>query len=152
VTLTSDVSRTVADVMVTDPKTMAPEVTVGDVRAVFRNDHVHMVLLTEAGILIGTVVRDDLHDAPDDVPALSLARLAGRTVLASAPTDAAGRVLIATGARRLAVVDEGGVLLGLLCLKRRRTGFCSDLDVGARAAEVTEPSSGQRRWTVSGER
>ena len=41
--------------------------------------------------------------------------------------------LIAAGARRLAVVDGHGLLRGLVCLKRRRTGFCSDLDVRARA-------------------
>lgn len=133
--LTFDVSSAVADVMITDPKTMASDVTVGDVRAVFRNDHVHMALLTEGKVLIGTVVRDDLRDAADDAPALPLARLAGRTIQGSTSTDAAGRVLDDSGARRLAVVDEGGGLLGLLCLKRRRTGFCSDRDVGARAAE-----------------
>jgi len=39
-----------------------------------------------------------------------------------------------TGRRRLAVVDDGGVLVGLLCLKRTGRGFCSDLDVASRAA------------------
>ncbi len=41
-------------------------------------------------------------------------------------------MLLARGRRRLAVVDERGALLGLLCLKRRLTGFCSDADVAAR--------------------
>jgi hypothetical protein len=31
-----------------------------------------------------------------------------------------------TGRRRLAVVDEDGTLLGLLCLKATGLGFCSD--------------------------
>lgn len=124
--------RTVGEVMVTDPKTMASDVAAGDVRAVFQNDHVHLVLLTEAGVLLGTLVREDLHDAPDDAPALPLAVLSGRTIRPTASAEEAGQVLVATGARRLAVVDHEGALLGLLCLKRRRTGFCSDLDVGAR--------------------
>ena len=39
------------------------------------------------------------------------------------------------GTRRLAVVDDDGDLLGLLCLKRTLDGFCSDADVRARALE-----------------
>ena len=34
--------------------------------------------------------------------------------------------MITTGIRRLAVVDGDLRLLGLLCLKASRTGFCSD--------------------------
>lgn len=137
--LAVDSTPTVGEVMVTDPKTMPPDVAVSDVRAVFRNDHVHLVLLTEAGVLLGTLVRDDVRDAPDEAPALPLAVLSGRTVPPTASADEAAQVLVATDARRLAVVDGDGVLLGLLCLKRRRTGFCSDRDVRARAADVTTP-------------
>ncbi len=42
--------------------------------------------------------------------------------------------LIHRGLRRLAVVDDNGLLMGLLCLKRKLTGFCSDADVAARGA------------------
>ncbi len=126
--------RTVVEVMVTEPKTMPPGVTTGDVRAAFRDDHVHMVLLTDAGALVGTLVREDLREAPDAAPARGLANLAGRTVAPSAPADEVRGLMLAAGARRLAVVDRQGALLGLLCLKRSRTGFCSDRDVAARAA------------------
>ena len=37
--------------------------------------------------------------------------------------------------RRLAVVDPQGRLLGLLCLKRSRRGFCSAEDVAERDRE-----------------
>lgn len=47
--------------------------------------------------------------------------------------DAARELLIDRGLRRLAVVDHDGTLLGLMCLKRTRTGFCSDEDVASRA-------------------
>lgn len=123
----------VGAVMITEPKTMTTDATVAEVKAVFRDDHVHMVLLTESGVLAGTLVRADVHDAADAAPALPLAVLAGRTIPPSASVEEARRALVATGARRLAVVDGDGVLLGLLCLKRSRTGFCSDLDVRARA-------------------
>ena len=128
-----DSRRIVGEAMITDPKTMPREVTVGEVRAVFGNDHVHMVLLTEAGVLVGTLVRADLHGAPADAPAGPLAVLEQRTIRPSASTWEAARALDAAGTRRLAVVDGDGVLLGLLCLKRRRNGFCSDRDVRARS-------------------
>ncbi|MDP3966681.1 MAG: hypothetical protein Q8Q02_00245 [Nocardioides sp.] len=35
--------------------------------------------------------------------------------------------------RRLAVVDDDGLLVGLVCLKARGTGFCSNADVTTRA-------------------
>ena len=34
--------------------------------------------------------------------------------------------LLENGIRRAAVVDDGGRLLGLLCLKRHGNGFCTD--------------------------
>jgi hypothetical protein len=34
--------------------------------------------------------------------------------------------LLGEGRRRLAVIDESGRLLGLLCLNREGTGYCSD--------------------------
>jgi hypothetical protein len=46
-----------------------------------------------------------------------------------------------TGQRRTAVISADGRLLGLLCLKARGTGFCSDGDVRARALE--EASGGR---------
>jgi CBS domain-containing protein len=118
--------------MITDPKTLASDATVGTVRAAFANEHVHMVLLADAGVLVGTLVRDDLGDAHDDDPARPLAVLAGRTIHPAASEDVALRALVASDARRLAVVDDDGLLVGLLCLKRRRTGFCSDDDLRAR--------------------
>jgi len=42
------------------------------------------------------------------------------------------RLLIDHGIRRVAVVNADGSLLGLMCLKQRMRGFCSDGDVAAR--------------------
>jgi hypothetical protein len=47
--------------------------------------------------------------------------------------DTVNKLLIERGLRRLAVIDHDGTLLGLMCLKRSRTGFCSDEDVASRA-------------------
>lgn len=139
------VGRTVGQVMVTHPKSLPVDATVGEVLDVFDDDHVHMVLLVEGAILRGTLER---HDFPADLrsasardrrtmdrPALILASLSGRTVSPTMPVLAARELLLARRSRRSAVVDERGALLGLLCLKRRLTGFCSDADVAARAAD-----------------
>ncbi len=128
--------RTAGDVMIRLPKTLPVDTSVEQARACFTDDHVHMLLLTESGRLMGTLVRDDLPDTVDQAGlALPHSRLSGRTVRSDAPAEQVRVRLLAYGQRRLAVVDENGVLLGLLCLKRRRTGFCSDADVEARKAE-----------------
>jgi hypothetical protein len=41
----------------------------------------------------------------------------------------------ATGRRRAAVIRDDGKLVGLLCLKASRSGFCSEEDVRARALD-----------------
>jgi CBS domain-containing protein len=127
---------TVEDVMVTVPKTMPPTATVADARALFADDHVHMALIAASGTLLGTLVRDDLPESGDDAqPALSRSRLTGRTVAPAEPAEEVRVRLIRRGQRRLAVVDDDGALTGLVCLKRKLTGFCRDADVAARSAE-----------------
>ncbi len=127
---------TVKDVMVTAPATMRPTATVADARAFFEDDHIHMALIASSGRLLGTLVRADLDDLDDDAaPALSRSRLDGRSVALDEPAEDVRVRLIAHGLRRLAVVDDAGALAGLLCLKRKLTGFCTDADVTARAAE-----------------
>jgi CBS domain containing-hemolysin-like protein len=139
------IGKTVAQVMVTEPKTLPVTATVGEVRDVFDDDHVHMVLLVEGAILRGTVERDDLGRQPEanrrDGSALALASLQGRTLSPTTPALLAREMLLARDSRRAAVVDKHGALLGLLCLKRRLTGFCSDEDVAARAADHGRPGT-----------
>ena len=127
---------TVEDVMVTAPKTMAPTATVADAREFFEDDHVHMALIARAGVLLGTLVRADLTALGEDaMPALSRSRLDGRSVAPHEPAEEVRVRLIVQGQRRLAVVDDTGVLAGLVCLKRKLTGFCGDTDVAAQAAD-----------------
>ena len=128
----------VREVMLRRPKTLPADASVADVRAALDDAHVHLVLLVRDGVLRGTVSRDDLRDGPAagvpaaGVPALAVGRLVGRTVDADVDIDVARARLVATGQRRLAVVGPGPVLLGLLCLKRDGSGFCSDAGVAAR--------------------
>lgn len=127
---------TVAEVMVADPKVLSEDATVAQVRAALEDDHVHMVLLTRDALLCGTVIRGDVPDSVSDAQeAIRFAHLGGRTVSATMPAHAALQRLVARQQRRLAVVDDRGMLIGLLCLKRRGNGFCSERDVAARAQE-----------------
>lgn len=143
---------TVDDAVLRRPKTLGADATAGDVRALL-GDHVHAALLVEGRRLVGVVVRADLGDgdsdsdgagdgaAPDGAPALPLARLEGRTVRSGTPLDDAQRLLAASGLRRLAVVDDTGALVGLLCRKRRGDGWCTDAGVAARRRERTGRSA-----------
>ncbi|HKT03989.1 MAG TPA: CBS domain-containing protein [Rugosimonospora sp.] len=126
---------TVADAMIRAPKVCGPATTVAQVRDQFRDDHVHAVLIVAGGILLSIVERPDLDAVPAHLPARRVGRRYGRTVSPDADLDATRRAMTGARRRRLAVVDERGRLLGLLCLKRTGTGFCSDADVRARADE-----------------
>jgi CBS domain-containing protein len=128
--------RTVDQVMVTIPKTLDASSTVSTVRAALANDHVHMVLLVDGRRLLGTVTAADLASAVDpDSPAVAFSSLRGRIVQPGRPVRVVMASMVATGRRRLAVVDDDHRLLGLLCLKRTLDGFCTDDGVRARAAE-----------------
>ena len=126
---------TVAEVMLRRPLVLPATASLATVASVLADDHVHLVLLTEGRRLVGTVARDDLPEqASRAEPALPWARLDGRTVGPEASAEEVRLDLLRSGRRRFAVVDERGDLLGLVCLKQRRTGFCSDDEVAARAA------------------
>jgi hypothetical protein len=100
----------------------------------FEDDHVHMALMAASGVLLGTLVRADLIDLSDDaMPALSRSCLDGRLVAGHESAEEVRVRMINRGQRRLAVVNDTGVLTGLLCLKRKLTGFCSAADIEARA-------------------
>jgi hypothetical protein len=127
-----------ADAMVRFPKTLGPETGVNEIRLLFDDDHVHIALVVAAdGRLITTIERTDLAAAvPSSTPVVELGTLVGRVVGPSCPLDAATAALVRQGRRRLAVVDRCGRLLGLLCLKRDGTGYCTDEGIRARADEA----------------
>jgi len=130
----------VGDVMLRHPKTLPAHASVEQTRAALADDHVHMVLLTEGTTLVGTLVRGDLPGGESGAgPALPWSKLASRTVPPAAGAATVQRLLIERGLRRLAVVNPEGALLGLVCLKRRRSGFCSDADVISRAQHSRTP-------------
>jgi hypothetical protein len=117
--------------------------TVREIWEFFRDDHVHAALIVSpAGYLAAVVERDDLAGCQAlDVAAAPLGRLADRAVPAAASLAEVHRTMVATGRRRAAVTAADGRLLGLLCLKAKGTGFCSEQDVRARALGGADPSA-----------
>ena len=100
------------------------------------DDHVHLVLVIDAGgRLLTTIDRTDIRPpVPADTLARTLGTLEGRTVGPETSAAQALTQLQQTSRRRLAVTDEARILIGLLCLKRHGNGFCSDDDVRSRQA------------------
>jgi CBS domain-containing protein len=129
--------ETVRSAMLRHPTVHAPDLTVGEAQAVFAaRQKTHLLVLVEHGVLVSTVVRDDVEGRTDPAtPARDVGTLAGRTVPADLPLGELQEQMVTTGLRRLAVVDDDRRLLGLLCLKRSRTGFCTDEGVAAMRAE-----------------
>lgn len=129
--------------MLRSPIVLAASEPLAEVRRVFASSHVHMVLLTDSGRigerLLGTLVRDDVPPSGTGSAgtALDHAQLEGRTVHSDLGAEDARRAMQAAGDRRLAVVDDDGRLLGLLCLKRSGDGFCTDAGVASRRAART---------------
>lgn len=120
--------------MLTIPARHPLAATVGEIRDFFHDDHVHAALIVSPeGYLVAVVERGDIADnqAPD-AAAAPLGGLAGRTIPAGASLAEVQRTMTSTGRRRAAVTSTDGRLLGLLCLKASRAGFCSDQDVHAR--------------------
>jgi CBS domain-containing protein len=122
----------VADAMVVRPVVHGSSTTIGQLRAFFADEHVHMALLVDDGKLLGTVERADLARASsDDAPAREVASVSGRTIGPDVPLQEALAAMRRTGRRRFAVTRDTA-LLGLLCLKASGNGFCADEDVDGR--------------------
>ena len=132
---------TVSGAMITVPKTHAVGVSLEEIRELFEDDHVRMALIVGSdGRLLTTIERPDLPMAASgSPPATELGTLVGRTVRPSTLLSSATATLLRERKRRLAVVDDRGRLVGLLCLKRDGTGFCSDEGIRRRAESRSHP-------------
>jgi hypothetical protein len=144
----------VVDAMIRNPKVWSPSTTVAQVNEAFLDDHLHAVLIVDdTGILLSVIERPDTEEVASHVPAASIGRLHGRATGPRVLLSEARRVLDAGRSRRLAVVVDDGALVGLLCLKRSRRGFCADSDVAARRKadqSVADLHRGRSRALESG--
>ena len=116
-------SDRVTDVMLREPKTVAWDATVEEVRAVLANPSVELLLLAE-----GKRFRGAIADIPDDAdpqsPASDFADLAPETISPSESAAVAFEVTARNPQRRVVVVDDDGILLGLVCVDRTLMRFC----------------------------
>jgi CBS domain-containing protein len=81
------------------------------------------VLLADGSAFRGAITTIP-PEAADDEQALAYGETAPETIAPDAPGDAAFRRASDSPHRRVIVVDDGGNLLGLLCLDPSRTRFC----------------------------
>jgi len=132
----------VADAMITCPTTHGIDSSVSDIARFFADDHVHLALIVAPdGLLVTTIDRADLAAVARPAgPAAASGTLSGRTVGPSDNLETVAAWLAQTAQRRVAVVDDSGRLLGLLCLKKTGTGFCSDQDVRQRRDAAADAS------------
>jgi CBS domain-containing protein len=118
----ADAGPAVRDVMLAEPRTVAPETPVAEVRATFANPRVKLLLVADGERFLGTL-------APDALPAAdggTIAGLADASAPCLAPGDSVARALeLLEATSRVPVVDEDGRLQGLVCLNRGRSAFCA---------------------------
>lgn len=127
--------RTVGDAMLRQPTVHGGDFTVRQARNAFAaSPKTHLLLLVNDGVLVSTVSRDDLPGARATTPAARVGALHGRIVHPDAALEPTHEAMVRDGQRRLAVVDGGMRLLGLLCLKSSLSGFCTDSSIATMRA------------------
>lgn len=112
-----------SDLMLRDPKTLAADATVAEVRELLANPKVQMVLLADGTAFAGAVTAIPTDAEPTE-PALAYADVSAATISPDAPAAEAFDRTAGSPTRRVIVLDEERNLLGLLCLDPSLTRFC----------------------------
>jgi CBS domain-containing protein len=116
---------TAADLMLREPKTLAGDASVAEVREQLANPKVQMVLLADGRTFKGAVTELPDEAAPSE-SAIAYRDESPETIVPDASADEAFARADASPNRRVIVLDDEDNLLGLLCLNKARTGFCRD--------------------------
>jgi CBS domain-containing protein len=118
--------RSAADVMHPTLTTIASDATVGDLRAYFAvSSSRRLAVLVEGERYLGAIGADDLAAVEAD-PAGAARDLVRREPVVSPATPAAAArdLALATPSRRVPVVDDAGVLVGVVAIDKDLAGFC----------------------------
>jgi CBS domain-containing protein len=119
----------VSEVVTVRGKELGSRATVAEGRALFASSSVQLVPVLDDGRYAGSVTRDDLADAADDVPIAALAHDGPPTTTASTPVREALAALGPDDGMRLVVLgDDASTYVGLLCLHRDRERLCIDAE------------------------
>lgn len=123
----ADAGPRVADVMMREPRVVAPATTVAQAREAFENPRVRLLLVGRDGAFLGAVTREVVGaDVDGDT---TLEELAGGDRALVRPDDPVSRaleLLDAEQGERLPVVEGDGTLVGLVCFNRKHRHFCVD--------------------------
>jgi len=122
---------TIADIMSTDILTVRLSATLGEVARTLRGRNVgSAIVVDDGGVHAGIITERELVDSvaasrnPDQGQAASWMRTDYPTILATAAMDEATESMRDANVRHLPVVDEGGVVVGVISIR--------DLLVGTR--------------------
>ena len=117
---------TVAEAMLSRPKTLRADASVADLRRLFGRSTMRTVLLVDGDAFVGTVERPDLPDsATDGEPARAYVRLDAERVTPELLVRDVMPHLERTREGRLVVVDkDGSTLRGMLCMRSAHDAFC----------------------------
>jgi CBS domain-containing protein len=117
----------VEDVMLREPRAVAPETTVAAARETFENPRVRLLLVARGDAFLGAVTREGIDpDVAGDTTLGQLAGAGGTLVRPEDPVTRAVELLEAEQTDRLPVVTGDGTLVGLVCFNRRHNHFCVD--------------------------
>lgn len=116
----------VGDVMLRHPKTLPGNTRVDQARRFFEDSKVISALIVDGTAFVGLLERSDLPSLlPGTSPVRTFVRREIATITPDRPVSEAVDILDAGGLARLVVLESDGVTLaGLLCLDRKRAGFC----------------------------
>lgn len=117
----------VGEVMLKTPKTLSARASLDEAREFFANPKVVSAVLVDGTAFAGLLDRTDLPSLlAGSVPIRTFARMTVPTVRPDTPVPNALEIMAGYGVTRLVVLgDDGTTLVGLLCLDRKRTGFCN---------------------------
>jgi CIC family chloride channel protein len=116
---------TVADVMMPEPHTNSADEPVADARAKLAKSSVKLLVVVDGERFTGTVGRDDLPPEDQDGTLATIARADGPRLAPDDSVEHAIDLIQQSGAERVPVVDDQGVLRGLVCLNRGADHFCA---------------------------
>jgi CBS domain-containing protein len=116
-------SDRVTDVMLREPKTVPWDATVEEVRGILANPSVELLLLAEGKRFRGAIAHIP-DDADSQSPARDFADSAPETISPTETAAVAFEVTARNPQRRVVVVDDDGILLGLVCVDRTLSRFC----------------------------
>jgi CBS domain-containing protein len=117
----------VEDVMLREPRTVAPDTTVAEAREAFENPRVRLLLVARGDAFLGAVTRETIGDElAGGVTLDALAKDDGAIVAPADPVDRAVELLELKQTDRLPVVTDDRTLVGLVCFNRRHGHFCVD--------------------------